>query len=214
LCLEYLCQVREGDVFNNNDDFLQRVVTQVDDYPHDVNFTIYELNTNPAKKLNYDVLVMNVFTRSVLRRDKLVARNSGNATTTPTTTSTTTTQQVSSKPKINSDEIDALKKEIADLLFLKNGISDLDFEEKINISTEIQETQRKIDDLNEKLFEERVGDENFFDKLFEQSFTPLKDRYDMDIVKNTIPEIISPSGEMSDLDESMQVLVNSNEFKD
>jgi hypothetical protein len=115
---------------------------------------------------------------------------------------------------ITDTEVDALKKNLSDLIFLKSGISDLEFEEKINISTEIFETQKKIDGLTEKLFEQRVGDENFFDRLFDQSFTPLRNRYDMVIQKNDLQEIISPSGEMSDLDEDMHKIINSTDFKE
>jgi hypothetical protein len=125
----------------------------------------------------------------------------------------TTPTSVTPKPQISDSEIDALKKELSDLVFLKSGISDLDFEDKINISTEIYDVQKKINDLNVKLFEQREGDENFFDRLFEQSFTPLMSRYD-NIQPNDLPEILSPSGEMSDLNEDMQKLVNSSEFKE
>ena len=211
--LEYLGQVRDGDSFVNGAN-MERFVKKVEDYPHDVKYAISDLNFNPPKVMSDGMDVMNVFTKSLLKQGYKLNLRLGSTTTTTTIPTQSTQPQVTPKPQINSDEIDALKKEIADLLFLKNGISDLDFEEKINISTEIAETQRKIDDLTEKLFEQRVGDENFFDRLFDQSFTPLKDRYDLDIVKNTLPEIISPSGEMSDLDEPMQLLVNSSEFKD
>jgi hypothetical protein len=207
--LEYLGQVREGDSFMSVDEGVERYVIRVDDYPHDVVYNVNDISVYPPKSNAIGVsLVMNVFTKTLIEYNYKL--NSRKNTISNTNVASPT---ITPKPKINSDEIDALKKEIADLLFLKNGISDLDFEEKINISTEISQTQRKIDDLTEKLFEERVGDENFFDKLFDQSFTPLKDRYDMEIVKNTLPEIISPSGQMSDLDESLQMIANSNDFK-
>ena len=54
----------------------------------------------------------------------------------------------------------------------------------------------------------------FFDAIFEQSFTPLKNRYDNDIVENTSTELFSPSGDLSDLDENMTKIVKSEDFKD
>jgi hypothetical protein len=337
--LYYIGQVRKGDSFIDKRGTMEREVTYVEDYPHDVFFNINDLNFTPPKLLNSEVLVMNVFTRSLLNQGYKLNLRLGNTNTNTTNTNTSqvkigdliirkdgtlevvvktdtsvgtslivtseykgytndlmvdvssiqflienentihsieqgdsfknekdvdvvevkevdnalvtytylgsvnvlslvgfgqflvrkgfrfngnarnkTTPQVPTnvtpKPQISDAEIDALKKELGDLIFLKSGISDLDFEEKINISTEIFETQKKIDGLTEKLFEQRVGDENFFDRLFEQSFTPLKSRYDMVIQKNVLPEILSPSGEMSDLDENMQILINSNEFKE
>jgi hypothetical protein len=210
--LKYLGQVRDGDSFIEHDNNLERFVIKVDNY-NDVKFDINDLNHTPPLNIGGDHIVMNVFTRSLLKQGFKFNLRLGNETTTQTPTPQVATN-VAPKPQISNVEIDALKKELGDLIFLKSGISDLDFEDKINISTEIFETQRKIDGLTEKLFEQRVGDENFFDRLFEQSFTPLKSRYDMVIQKNDLPEILSPSGEMSDLDENMQILINSNDFKE
>lgn len=210
--LKYLGQVREGDSFIIHDNNIERFVIKVDNY-NDVKFDINDLNYTPPLNIGGDHIVMNVFTKGLLQQGYKFNLRLGNETTTQTPTPQVATN-VTPKPQISDAEIDALKKELGDLIFLKSGISDLDFEDKINISTEIFETQRKIDGLTEKLFEQRVGDENFFDRLFEQSFTPLKSRYDMVIQKNDLPEILSPSGEMSDLDENMQILINSNDFKE
>lgn len=121
------------------------------------------------------------------------------------------TSKPSTKATISNDEINALKKEIADLLFIKSGVSDLDFEMKINLGNEVVKIQKKIDDLNGKLFEQQVGENEFFDRLFEQSFLPLKNRYD-NLILNDSYEFIAPNGELSDHDEQVQRIINSKDF--
>lgn len=214
--LNYLGQVREGDSFVAHDNNMERFVKDVDNNG-DVTFKISDLNFTPPQILNTDNLVMNVFTRSLMQQGYKFNLRLGDTSNTPTPSSTPTPQSatsVTSKPQINSSEINALKKELSDLIFLKSGVSDLDFEEKMNISSEIYDVQKKVNDLNEKLFEQSVGDEQFFDKLFEQSFVPLRDRYDLVITENNLNELLSPNGEISDLNEDLQVIVNSKEFKE
>jgi hypothetical protein len=202
--LVYLGQPQVGDEFSYPNGDRKWVITKIDGYE------IYYENVSKSdpNDSQFDRSDFQEFFRYVIEyamnidRAMLTNRNVPNV------------PNVAPKPLITDTEIDALKKDLSDLLFLKSGISDLEFEDKINISTDIFETQRKIDDLTEKLFEQRVGDENFFDRLFDQSFTPLRDRYDMVIQKNDLPEIISPSGEMSDLDEDMHQIINSNDFKE
>jgi hypothetical protein len=211
--LKYLGQIKIGDSFVSNDYMLERFVTKVEDYPHDVEFMITDLNVSPPNVSGGGTEVMNVFTKSLLKQNfkyNLALGNTTNATN-PTPQVTT---NVTPKPQISNSEINALKKELSDLIFLKSGVSDLDFEEKMNISSEIYDVQKKVNDLNEKLFEQSVGDEQFFDKLFEQSFTPLRDRYDLVITENNLNELLSPNGEISDLNEDLQVIVNSKEFKE
>ena len=214
--LNYLGQVREGDSFVAHDNNMERFVKDVDNLG-DVTFRISDLNFTPPQILNTDNLVMNVFTRSLMQQDYKFNLRLGDTSNTPSPSSTPTPQSATSvtqKTLINNSEINALKKELADLIFLKSSISDLDFEDKINISSEIYDVQKKVDDLNVKLFEQSVGDEQFFDKLFEQSFVPLRDRYDLVITENNLNELLSPSGEISDLNEDLQVIVNSKEFKE
>ena len=107
-----------------------------------------------------------------------------------------------------------LKKELKDLVELKDLISDLDFEDKVNVSTLITKTQNKINDIIAKEVEQKIGDTKIFEELFEQSFTPLQSRYDMKMEKNDLVELVAPNGEMSDLNEDVTNLVNSELFKE
>jgi hypothetical protein len=105
-----------------------------------------------------------------------------------------------------------LKKELKDLVELKDLISDLDFEDKVNVSTLITQTQNKINDIIGKELEEKIGDNQIFEELFEQSFRPLEHRYDDKLEKNDLPELVAPNGEMSDLNEEITNVVNSELF--
>lgn len=207
----YLGQLKVGDTFEGTS--MQRVVTQIlDKYNSDsVFFNINDLNYTPPKFLADGVNTKRAFLEDTLKQGYKLVSRLDMGTTTPTPQVAT---NVTPKPQISDSEIDALKKDLSDMVFLRSGISDLEFEEKINISTDIFETQKKINDLTEKLFEQKVGDENFFDRLFEQSFTPLKNRYDTTILPNDLDEIISPSGEKSNLGEPLQKIVNSQSFKE
>lgn len=107
-----------------------------------------------------------------------------------------------------------LKKELKDLVELKDLISDLDFEDKVNVSTLIIKTQNKINDIIAKEVEQRIGETKIFDELFEQSFNTLKRRYDDTIEKNDLVELVAPNGQVSDLNEGLTNLVNSELFKE
>jgi hypothetical protein len=197
---EFFGKVKNGDKFINST--MERDVINVD-ANNDVTFNITIIGA--LKPSDTDYLTLKVFITSLLRQNyKFHERES-----LPQINTIQPPQAM-----VSDTEIDALKKDLGDLLFLKTKISDLDFEEKINISTDISDLQKKIDNLNEKIFEQVVGDYDFFDRLFDQSFTPLKNRYDMVITTNTSPEILSPSGEISDFDEELQRIINSKEFKE
>ena len=202
-------QVRVGDEFVGNVD-TKYIVVEVE--PTYIKYEIIELTT--STNFGYNSLLTESFVDMLLMNQCILTNRMNIDRAMLTNRNVPNVPKVAPKSLITDTEVDALKKDLSDLLFLKSGISDLEFEEKINISTEIFETQRKIDNLTEKLFEQRVGDENFFDRLFDQSFTPLKERYDMVIQKNDLPEVISPSGEISDLDEDMHQIINSNDFKE
>lgn len=107
-----------------------------------------------------------------------------------------------------------LKKELKDLVELKDLISDIDFEDKVNVSTLIIKTQNKINDIIAKEVEQRIGETKIIDELFEQSFTPLLSRYDDKMEKNDLIELVAPNGQMSDLNEDITNLVNSELFKE
>lgn len=121
-------------------------------------------------------------------------------------------KQFEQKKDPNYSEKNKLKKELKDLVELKDLISDIDFEDKVNVSTLIIKTQNKINDIIAKEVEQRIGEAKIFDELFEQSFTPIRNRYDDKMEKNDLVELVAPNGEMSDLNEEVTNLVNSELF--
>jgi hypothetical protein len=201
----YIGRVKKGDSFINEEFNTERKVLGFE-YPDDVEYELNDILTTPPTlvKSGY-VENLQIFTTSLLQQ-KYKFNYRLNTAQTPQ-------PQIATIPKQYDTELDALKQKLSDLLFLKSILSDLDFEQKVNVSTEIFDVQYQIDVINGKIFEQKVNESDFFDNLFEQSFTPLKNRYDLDIMKNQIEEIISPSGEMSDFTEDMQNIINSNEFK-
>jgi hypothetical protein len=204
----YLGQPKVFDSFIEEAYATERKVRSFE-YPDDVQFDLNDISVTPPKLVNGGNFQVNsLFTKDLLQQKyKFNYRlNTVNSQITPQ-------PQIATIPKQYDTELNALKQKLSDLLFLKSILSDLDFEQKINVSTEISDVQYQIDVINSKMFEQRVNESDFFDNLFEQSFTPLKNRYDLDIIKNQVEEIISPSGEISDFNEEMQNIINSKEFK-
>jgi len=109
---------------------------------------------------------------------------------------------------------DILKDKLKDLVFLNSMTSDIDFEKKVNINTQISRVQKEIDAEYAMLFNNSLSENEFFDRVFEQSFTPLMSRYDDRLQKNDSNELVSPSGEISDLNEDVEKLINSESFKE
>jgi hypothetical protein len=196
-----------GDVFkyigapNSSIDSTEYIVTKIED-----EYIYIKNNELPNAQSFYWVGVY--YGEELIKEGKIQFIN---VATSPN--STTPPAQIAKIPKQYEPELDVLKQKLSDLIFLKSILSDLDFEQNINISTEIFDVQYKIDTINAKIFEQLVNESDFFDNLFEQSFTPLKSRYDSDIVKNEIEEFISPSGQTSDFNQEMLDILNSKEFK-
>jgi hypothetical protein len=121
-------------------------------------------------------------------------------------------QTISNPSGVTYERIKDLKKEIGDLVSLREIISEVDFEDRVNVNTMIQQSQKEIDKLNSLMLEEKLGSDSFFDSLFDQSFTPLRNRYDNLIFENKSIELLAPNGKKSELNDNLQSIINSSWF--
>lgn len=78
---------------------------------------------------------------------------------------------------MTEDILKEKKRELVDWISLKNIVSPLNFEKKMTISQNIKKTQKEIDELNFKAFEDKFERDDIIDVLFEQSFHTLENRY-------------------------------------
>jgi hypothetical protein len=105
-----------------------------------------------------------------------------------------------------------LKDENKNLVQLREAINDVDFEDKFNVNNMIKANQKELDKINGQLLEAKIGSDTFFDALFDQSFKPLLNRYDSKLTKNVEQTLLSPNGQMSDLPQELQSIINSQDF--
>ena len=111
------------------------------------------------------------------------------------------------------EEIDQIKKDIGQLLFLRTLISPIEFEEKISIGQTIDEKQKKLNELTFKSVEDKFKGNSFFDELFEQSFTTIKHEYDGVYAENKEEtNFFNPDGSRSDLSDALNEIIRTPEF--
>jgi hypothetical protein len=111
------------------------------------------------------------------------------------------------------EEIDQIKKDIGQLLFLRTLISPIEFEEKISIGQTIDEKQKKLNELTFKSVEDKFKGDSFFDELFEQSFTTIKHEYDGVYAENKEEtNFFNPDGSRSDLSDALNEIIRTPEF--
>lgn len=111
------------------------------------------------------------------------------------------------------EEIDQIKKDIGQLLFLRTLISPIEFEEKISIGQTIDEKQKKLNELTFKSVEDKFKGNSFFDELFEQSFTTIKHEYDGVYAENKEEtNFFTPNGSRSDLSDALNEIIRTPEF--
>jgi hypothetical protein len=128
-------------------------------------------------------------------------------------------EDISSTPIVPSktilDEIDQAKKDLGQLLFMRNLLSPIDFEQKIEVTQLIDEKQRLINELNFKGIEEKMAKDQFFDDLFEQSFTTIQHQYE-DIYNITNQEIdfFTPNGARTQLSFEINEIIRTPQFKE
>jgi hypothetical protein len=114
-----------------------------------------------------------------------------------------------------SEEMQKLKKSIGQLLVIKSTLLPIDFEKKISIGQKIAERQKRINEINFEMIEDAMGGADIFDRLFEQSFTPVKNEY-VDVFSTSKDEesFFAPNGEPSIYSDSINELVRTPSFKE
>ena len=134
-------------------------------------------------------------------------------------TKTSTSQNITSQIQTQSIDFDSfiedVKKEIGQLIFLKSLQSPLDFEENIKINQLISEKQKQLDKLIFEKNEMALSQENVFDDLFEQSFTPIQNTYTNIFVKDEgSSDFFTPNGERSFFNDAINSLIRTPLFLD
>jgi hypothetical protein len=112
-------------------------------------------------------------------------------------------------------EIDQVKKDLGQLLFMRTLVSPIEFEQKIEITQLIDEKQKKINELNFKGIEEKMATDQFFDDLFEQSFIEIKHEYQgVYAPTSEATDFFTPNGETSDLSIGLNEIIRTPQFKE
>jgi hypothetical protein len=113
----------------------------------------------------------------------------------------------------SSDEIryKELKKELEQILFLKSTINDMNFEERINVDTLYEDVKNEADALFFKITEDKLGQNEIIDTMFEQSFMPLERRYDLGET-NITGDNFAPNGTPSEIPESIYHITKTKDF--
>jgi len=127
----------------------------------------------------------------------------------------TKTEDVKEKNLVDKqleDEIKSLNKQIADLVFLRSLLLPIDFEKKIDFGQRIADKQKKLNELNFKLVERRLGAKDIFDELFDQSFVELKHSY-TDVKGDADTDYFAPDGKRSELSDELNVMIRTPDFK-
>jgi hypothetical protein len=112
------------------------------------------------------------------------------------------------------DDIEQAKKDLGQLIFMRNLISPIDFEQKIEVTQLINEKQKLINDLNFKGIEEKMSTDQFFDDLFEQSFTPIQHQYEGVYGNEEETEFFTPNGSRSGLSDQVNEIIRTPQFKE
>jgi hypothetical protein len=109
--------------------------------------------------------------------------------------------------------IENTKKEIEQLIFLRSLQSPLDFEENIKLNQLLASKQEQLD---KEIFGQNeifMSQDNIFDDLFEQSFTPIQNSYNNIFAKDENgSDFFTPSGERSSLNDAENSLIRSSLF--
>jgi len=126
---------------------------------------------------------------------------------------TKTTKIVSSNDY--TQQIDQLKKQIAEAMFLKSIISPIEFEKRIELEQSISKKQKEINELNFKTFEEKFEGSQVFDELFDQSFLEIQHDYNNVYSKNVtqeFSEVFTPNGNPSVYSDEINELIRTPQF--
>jgi hypothetical protein len=137
----------------------------------------------------------------------------------PTSQNIAPQPQPQSIPQSQSIDFDSIiedtKKEIGQLVFLRSLQSPLDFEENIKINQLISEKQKQLDKLIFQKTEMAISQDNVFDDLFEQSFTPIQNTYNNIFVKDEgSSDFFTPNGSRSLFNDAQNSLIRTPLFLD
>jgi hypothetical protein len=123
------------------------------------------------------------------------------------------TTDTQSKPEGFKLFIENTKKEIEQLIFLRSLQSPLDFEENIKLNQLLASKQEQLD---KEIFGQNeifMSQDNIFDDLFEQSFTPIQNSYNNIFAKDENgSDFFTPNGERSSLNDAENALIRSSLF--
>lgn len=123
------------------------------------------------------------------------------------------TNDTQSKPEAFKSFIENTKKEIEQLIFLRSLQSPLDFEENIKLNQLLASKQEQLD---KEIFGQNeifMSQDNIFDDLFEQSFTPIQNSYNNIFAKDeNASDFFTPNGERSSLNDAENALIRSSLF--
>jgi hypothetical protein len=112
-------------------------------------------------------------------------------------------------------EVEKLKTELDQLVFLRSLNSELEFEKNIEIGQKIANVKEKINELNFSKLEAKLTIDDIFDQLFEQSFTPIQHVYsNLKVTKEEEGDFFTPNGKPSELSEQLNELIRTQQFKD
>jgi hypothetical protein len=121
------------------------------------------------------------------------------------------------KRTLSDDEkaIEKIKQDISNLIFLKSTFSPIDFEDTIKIGQKIDEKQKEINKLNLVVVDKKLKGNKIFDDLFEQSFTPIQNSYNVYVESETEnSDFFAPNGDKSRLKNSINSIIRTPMFKE
>jgi hypothetical protein len=112
-------------------------------------------------------------------------------------------------------QVDKLKTELDQLVFLRTLNSELDFEKNIEIGQKIAKVKENINELNFSKLQAKLSTDDIFDQLFEQSFTPIQHVYtNLKVTQGQEGDFFTPNGQPSELSEQLNELIRTQQFKD
>jgi hypothetical protein len=116
--------------------------------------------------------------------------------------------------------MEAVKKEIGQLITMRSFVSPIDFEMKLVFNQKIDAAQKKLNDLNFKVIESKIDKDDIFDDLFEQSFTPINNNYDAIYATGGTGEnpqstnFFTPNGMPSKLSDELNIMIRTPQFNE
>jgi len=121
------------------------------------------------------------------------------------------------KRTLSDDEkaIEKIKQDISNLIFLKSTFSPIEFEDTIKIGQKIDEKQKEVNKLNLAVVDKKLKGNKIFDDLFEQSFTPIQNSYNVYVESEAEnSDFFAPNGEKSMLKNSINSIIRTPMFKE